>query len=451
MNYEKIKSIILTLLVCISIFLTFNLWTYQPGYDTINKDEAYDVSVGDKIPENELNSVLIKPFKLFYHSGSKTVGTSDEFEINKVIEQLRTWTLFDMKDLSREYNMSEIKSVIHGEKKVEIVFPDNVPLSIYSQVLKLEEKNTLNGSFNRIIIDLNNNGSDTGSVYFVLYEAGEKKFYESRVDHASLEAFEKSFVQKAVYNFDEYIEQPLNNKKTIFLPKDAEDYISYRYYSDLDSPEEYVQALFSDPNSVDKGFTEQGEKFTNVYSLLKTNKEHNTLSYVNPSEEKNGGTSATELIQKSMEFVNDHGGWTDQYQFFSISPLENKIVYRLFMHNYPVFNENGMAEVSQVLGEESINEYNRPYFKLDYDLSLNEGVDEVRLPSGSTVLYALAKDDTINLDYVEDVIVGYKMTRDSNESNRKFLVFEPSWFYKYDGNWLRLPLEDEEGLGIGLE
>jgi regulatory protein YycH of two-component signal transduction system YycFG len=63
----------------------------------------------------------------------------------------------------------------------------------------------------------------------------------------------------------------------------------------------------------------------------------------------------------------------------------------------------------------------------------------------------LAKDDTINLEYVEDVIVGYKMTRDSNESNRKFLVFEPSWYYKYDGNWLRLPLEEQEGLGIGLE
>ncbi|MCA1065606.1 two-component system activity regulator YycH [Rossellomorea sp. AcN35-11] len=446
MNYEKIKSIILTLLVCISIFLTFNLWTYQPGYDTINSDEAYDVSVGDKIPENELNNVLIKPFKLFYHTGNRTVGTADEFEIKKVIDQLRSFTLFDMKDLSREYSMSEIEAVIHGAQKVEIVFPDSVPLSTYTQGLKVEEENRLNGLFNRIILDLNHNGSDTGSIYFALYKEGEKKFYESRVDRTSLETFEENFVQKAVYNYNEYFKQTLT-KKTIFLPKNPEDYYRYKYYTDLDSHEDYVKALFSDPNSVDKSFTDQGEKYTNVYSLLKTNKEHNTLSYVNPSEEKNGGSSATSLLQNSMEFVNDHGGWTDEYRLFSISPLENKIVYRLFMQDYPVFNDNGMAEISLVMGKETINEYNRPYFSLDF----SDDLEEVTLQSGESVIDTLLSDRTINLDYVEDVIVGYKMTRDASETNSKFLVFEPSWYYKYDGNWLRLPLKDKEGLEFGLE
>ena len=65
MNYEKIKSIVLTLLVCISVFLTFNLWTYSPGYDTINSDETFDVSVGDKIEEPDLSKGLLKPYELF--------------------------------------------------------------------------------------------------------------------------------------------------------------------------------------------------------------------------------------------------------------------------------------------------------------------------------------------------------------------------------------------------
>ena len=40
MRYEKIKSIILTLLVLVSILLTWNLWTYQPNYDTMENSNT---------------------------------------------------------------------------------------------------------------------------------------------------------------------------------------------------------------------------------------------------------------------------------------------------------------------------------------------------------------------------------------------------------------------------
>lgn len=94
---RKIKSIVLTLLVCVSVFLTFNLWTYSPDYATISSNDAYDVSVGEKLLDNELNNHLVKPFKLFYHGKDKTVGTMNQTEINKVVENLAKWSLFDIK------------------------------------------------------------------------------------------------------------------------------------------------------------------------------------------------------------------------------------------------------------------------------------------------------------------------------------------------------------------
>lgn len=445
MNYEKIKSIVLTVLVCISVFLTFNLWTYSPSYDTINSDGAYDVSVGEKLKDNELNTHLIKPFKLFYHGRDKTVGTTNQTEMDKVTEQLGKWSLFEIKNVSDEYSFQEINTLIQSEDKFELVFPDIVPLSVFSQGLNLEEKNVSTASFNRIIIDLNNINRDTGSIFFITVsdDKEEKAVYESQVSLASLDSFKRNFVQRALYNsvYREYIKQPINDRKTIFLPKDPEDYVSYYYYTELSSLEEYKQALFSDPNSVNMGSVDDLVTFMDVSSILTVDKNHNTFSFVNPSEEKDDGSSPAMLVQKSMEFVNDHGGWTDDYQLFSISPYENKIVYRLFLQNHPVFNDNGMAEVSQTWGQNGINKYNRPYFKLDFSF---KDTAEVLLPSGSSVIYALNQVDGIDLDYVEDIAVGYKMTRDPNESRK--LNFEPSWYYKYDGNWLRLSVDDKEGL-----
>ncbi|KPL57849.1 YycH family regulatory protein [Rossellomorea vietnamensis] len=450
MNYEKIKSIVLTVLVCISVFLTFNLWTYSPGYDTINSDGAYDVSVGEKLKDNELNTHLIKPFKLYYHGRDKTVGTSSQTEMDKVTEQLGKWSLFEIKNVSNEYSFQEINTLIQSKDKVELVYPDIVPLSVFSQGLNLEEKNISTASFNRIVIDLDNDNRDTGSIFFITVsdDKKEKAVYESQVSLASLDSFKRNFVQRALYNsaYRQYVEQPINEKKTIFLPKDAEDYVSYYYYTELSSLEEYKQALFSDPNSVNMGSVDDLATYMDVSSILTVDKSHNTFSFVNPSEEKDDGSSPAMLVQKSMEFVNDHGGWTDDYQLFSISPYENKIVYRLFLQNHPVFNDNGMAEISQTWGQNGINKYSRPYFKLDFSF---KDTAEVRLPSGSSVIYALNQVDSINLDYVEDIAIGYKMTRDPNESRK--LNFEPSWYYKYDGNWLRLPVDDKEGLKDGLE
>jgi regulatory protein YycH of two-component signal transduction system YycFG len=38
------------------------------------------------------------------------------------------------------------------------------------------------------------------------------------------------------------------------------------------------------------------------------------------------------------------------------------------------------------------------------------------------------------------------LTRDMNFPDRLLYDLTPSWYYKYSGNWLRLPLEELEGL-----
>lgn len=71
MRYENIKSGILIVLVMVSILLTWNLWTYQPNYETMkSNDYVKEVSLSEK---QEVQKI-VRPDQLLYHFKGKHYG-----------------------------------------------------------------------------------------------------------------------------------------------------------------------------------------------------------------------------------------------------------------------------------------------------------------------------------------------------------------------------------------
>jgi regulatory protein YycH of two-component signal transduction system YycFG len=450
MNYEKIKSIVLTLLVAMSIFLTWNLWTYQPQYAEIESTEAFEVSIGKERKKLE----LIKPYKVFYNHGNKISGSQDGDEIEKVLFEMSSWRLVDTKDVSNQYSYSEVEELIHSPGKINLVFPDNIPLSLYKKIIKFDENNLPKTSFNRVVIDLDLNNPSNGKVYFVLYgEENEKVIVESKVDLAKLETLEKKFVQKAIYSdtYAEYFKFRVNNRKTILLPVKEGEYYNYKYSTEQLKAEDFVKSLFKDPGNVSHNSTGSEKIYRDSFSLMKVNEDYSTLSFVTPGVDAATDISGELLIENSVQFVNEHGGWTDQFKLFSLSREESKIEYRLFLYDFPVFSDAyGMTEIAQTWGIDTIHQYQRPFYQLVNDYSSIFELVKVQLPSGYTVQQALEESD-MNLDYVEDIAIGYKLTRDSTNEDILLYDFKPSWYYKYSGSWLRLPLDEFGGIENGLE
>lgn len=56
MSYENIKTIILTILVVTSALLTWNLWTYQPNFERIEKESntVQEVTIAEKKEVNQI-------------------------------------------------------------------------------------------------------------------------------------------------------------------------------------------------------------------------------------------------------------------------------------------------------------------------------------------------------------------------------------------------------------
>ncbi|MET0785979.1 MAG: two-component system activity regulator YycH, partial [Paenisporosarcina sp.] len=233
----------------------------------------------------------------------------------------------------------------------------------------------------------------------------------------------------------------------IYVPTEEIASISYTYILRDVPPTRFKDALFDNPNKVRRSFVgTYNEEFSDDTALMTVDSLDRTLSYVYPSAEIVGPGMPSKLVFDSMDFVNEHEGWTDDYRLVGINPNNQKVDYQLFLLGYPVFSDMTSTTISTYWGKNQIFRYSRPYFTLD--LSLPSETDSAILPSGLEAAKMLEQVESLDGSKVTGLTVGYYLTRDEE---RNLLHLEPSWFYLANGIWTRLTPETIGGGKFGLE
>ncbi|WP_051348808.1 YycH family regulatory protein [Peribacillus kribbensis] len=438
MRRELYKSIILTVLVLVSVGLTFSIWAYQPEYQkAVDPSEYIQVSIKNK---QNIGSI-VKPMEVMYHKNNQHFVTTSDTEINKVMKEITHWSFYSFSDISNRISDKEFLSFVHGEGKTEIIFPETVPLHLYNSVLAMNNKTLPKGEFDRIIINVNNMGERETSVYFVSYD--KKKIYQSKVSTSFVESFRQKFYRfsSALYEDKVYKKYVISHNHAVFMPETPK-LPRYSYKISKIDTKQFQDALFSDPNSI----YPRGDEITDGQSLLNIYKDTMTLSYISPPNENQFIGSTSELLRKSIAFVNDHAGWEDKYRYAGYNELDQKITFRLFEDGLPVFNDSGMSEIVQYWGKNDVYQYNRPFFTLDFQIPYDE--DPVKLPGGKEVLQELYTIKNIKNELIQDIKLGYELKREDQEM---LVTLEPEWYYRYAGVWKRVPFGKPGGDTIGLE
>ncbi|WP_462410063.1 YycH family regulatory protein [Neobacillus sp. Marseille-QA0830] len=440
MSYENSKSIILAILVAISILLTWNLWTYHPNYEKLeNSKVVAEVTLSEK---QEVQTI-IKPDMVLYHADSGLYGTNDAGELDKVIKELGKWSFFDLKNYQVEEG--KVKELLNGKGKAEIIFSDDVPIEIYRSVIKIEEKKVPAFTFDRMIINVENSENDNGDVYFVNTETGQA--YISHISPANLNGFNKEFYKNSA-SLPHYYAFDASSSRTIYLPESETKMNTYKYLPKTVDSEEFKEALFSDPSYVQKSTVPPYEEYTNNSSKLSINLETNILTYVNPTTEDRYVENSYELVKRSIDFVNEHGGWTDPYRFVSKDEFNRSVTFRLYTTDgYPVFNDRGLSEISEAWGRNEITTYTRPNISLE--LPLTTEMQMVTLPSGHEALSYLQSNKNFKPELLEQLVLGYRMEREAEEN--RLVLLEPAWFYRYNNTWGQITMEELGGPANGLE
>ncbi|MBB2482679.1 hypothetical protein H5P36_21160 [Bacillus sp. APMAM] len=423
MKFETIKTIILTLLVAGSIYLTWSVWTYKPSYHELNQYVTNTpISAAKKIPD------LIKPNKIVLHQNHTHLGTVEVTEIDRVINEMQEWHFFDI-GTQKTLTDNELRYFIQENNHMEIDFPSRVPFEVYKGILQINKKQTSNIYFDKIVIDFEKGAQKEKNIYFI--DTENRKMASSSVSNNEIQAFlnRTKQKQKSVYSPYEFVE--LGNNHYTFLPKSTTSISQYEYtIKDKDELESFKKILFNDPNSIQKSESKDKIEYFSSTSLMKIDLKNNMLSFVNPAENLSYKSDPRTLLNQSINFVNEHGGWTGEYRFFNLDNNSHQVIFRLFMDGYPVFNANDMAEIQQIWGEnDEIYEYRRPYVALETQWNYSKKT----LPSGKQVIKDLLANPHIQKNSIQDLEIGYTMQMDPDTSEA--FSFEPKWYCLYEGTW----------------
>ncbi|WP_066059571.1 YycH family regulatory protein [Robertmurraya korlensis] len=440
MKYETIKSIVLLILVIFSILLTYLLWTYQPNYDTLKESgkTVEEVSLGET---KELKNI-VRPERLFLHQGDKHFGTFDSFEIEQMMKELSLWGFSEFEDISEM--VRNIPSFIYDKNSLEIIFPDIVPLKVYRSALQLPSNEIPKSNFDRIVIDLEPETREGGVVYFI--SSKEHKVLRARVSASFITNYKERYLSNISENEKYALFEPINRESFPMLRKEPVKMALYKHISEKLPTDKLRDALFSDPNLVSKNYSSFGEEYTDTTTLMSVNYGTNTIRYI--KTETDATSKSENLLERSIEFVNSHGGWTDNYRYVGMDESEQFILFRLYdLNGYPIFGDNGVSEILQIWNASEINKYYRS------NLVLGSRVEatEINLPSGIAVLEELKKTEDFNLDFLQDITIGYHMTKDTGDTQNSLIHLEPSWYYKYNDEWKRVSSSVNGGEKHGLE
>ena len=76
MNLERAKSIILFILIVISSYLTWSIWTYEPKYEKIDQGKYINVE-----SDEQMVSDVIKPDNILIHRWDQHFQTSKQADL----------------------------------------------------------------------------------------------------------------------------------------------------------------------------------------------------------------------------------------------------------------------------------------------------------------------------------------------------------------------------------
>lgn len=442
MTYENIKSIILTLLVTLSIFLTWSIWTYQPNYEPLVSTKTVP---GVFISDKKETKQIVKPDRIYYHHNNSHYGTIHMGEIDRIINEISRWNFERFEEVTSQ--ISNLSSFLYESGHAQLVFPDIVPMEIYKNVFDVKDEDAFELTFDQIVIELDNISKESGYVYFVSTE--QQTVYRSRVTASYVANFNEDYFQRVLNNrhFTPYSLQPLGEENRLLVSTEPVTMYAQNYLLDIINTDQFRDALFRNPSFVKRNSTDHGEEYKDSSTLLSVNTETNTVLYVDTRQEKDTTVESSNLLQKSIDFVNSHGGWTDNYHYVGIDQYEQTVLYRLYdTSGFPIFSNNGMSEILQIWGQTGIYQYLRNNFSLER--RVESTTTEVELLSGVDTLEILKSREDIEPEFIQDLVPGYEMTRSLGDP---LIHLEPSWYYKYKDQWWKLNPGIEGGTGIGLE
>lgn len=450
---ERIKTFSLWFLILLSVFLTYQIWTFQPDYALLENTEYIEHT---QIGEEKKLDQIIKPKQIILHVDQRHYSPVNYIEFyDQLVEEFKGVALENFFPTSN-FN----SGILEGTNGIELLFPESIPLDGLKEIFQISSKEQYYiDEVDRIILYLNEEETQV---------IGKLISYDENITVTIKTSLLPSKLSDQLVIIDEDNYEVFSHdlagyingfKKTVYLPKDSLELDGVTFFSKAISTEYFKQSLFSDPNYVKHYRQSNGEEaFTDGNRMVNVINNGNVLSYINPTFGDTLDRNNKHFLYSSVDFLNGHGGLTNSFFYDRLKKVgtNEEITFRLYIGGIPVYGSNIYRDSSLYkitlnrVGANHIEQYTRPLFLIEEDpVNITKSI---KISSGAKVIEAINEMEDFNPFLLTDIDKGYIMIK-----RQSFIMFEPRWFIQYNGRWEVLNITgetdavDSEANASGLE
>jgi regulatory protein YycH of two-component signal transduction system YycFG len=449
MNKETIKSATLTVLIAISLFFTWSMWNLQPSYEEFqNQTLIESIPIDD---DTKVTYEVIKPQHLFFHSFENHYSSIDAKYLNSLWKEMQGWEFSNVKSQSPFLTRDEFQKWMSGnnEAKLELKFYNEIPMATFQSMLQWDSDTNENITFDRIYLNVMKDNDVQQKVYFVSYD--KMIVVETSVNDLDAKNFVASLFDKRK-EFQSYFSFDTGQGNEIMLPENEVTIGSYQYFTEIIEGEKFKDALFSNPQIVKQDANISKDRYTDGTRELNIFPNQHMVKYVNPTLRDKDSVHAKLLIDQSISFINDHGGWTDNYVLFDVNENDQEIEFIMSIQSIPVINSMGNpfgpTIITQRWGQNEIAIYQRPSYQL---LAPPISSKITTLISGNKLVELITNNQQIDKTNIHNIFIAYEL---GSSESQQFVKVSPVWCIEMkDGTLMKIndDLDQSGGNKNGVE
>ncbi|WP_068776513.1 YycH family regulatory protein [Paenibacillus sp. FJAT-26967] len=302
---EKLKSVILTVLILASLFQSYLLAYSTPNYEPLPPSQYISsVLEGTKA---ELEDLLF-PDQIVLHFGQQrhTVLFPDSSAYASIFESVKSRKIEGFRKVNLTQERISWEDIRDKQEGVELRFRDGIALSILQKNLNI--KGSLPEESDLITRMWIYSSSDK--------QAAVTYFFTDSMNTA-YEVLRADFTVKDVENFTAM--GAMNDLFQVmsgdyYLPSKPMPVLSYEFgYKEFET-EQLKSSLFADPLLTRNLKNKDGPQiFTDGKRGLQINTEERWMKYTDALAVTDSKNNISENLEAGLHFINQHGGWNGKY------------------------------------------------------------------------------------------------------------------------------------------
>ncbi|TBL77440.1 YycH family regulatory protein [Paenibacillus thalictri] len=332
---EKLKTVVLAILVCLSLVESYYLAYSSPQLEPLAQEEYVKA---EPVGSQAVLEDLLFPDQMVLHLGNQThtvlySSTPYYNSIFDIVKQRYIEGFRKLNGASLAVNWDDVRNKQQG---VELRFRDGVPFNVLQRIMQFKGDLPIeNDLVTRIWIYTKESKDDVRTFFFT--------------DTSSIvyEAIKADFTIKDIEKFvslGETLTPYTMGAGDYYLPTKPLTLPSYKFNFTQYTAEQLKRSFFVDP-AITRNLTERdgSEIYTDGKRGLQLKNDQHWMTYSDPVAPVESKVELRESLLAAIQFVNQHGGWNGKYTVSKVPQRlltsNQSFIFRQYYGSYPVINQ----------------------------------------------------------------------------------------------------------------